>query len=543
MKIHLSQKITAVCLLCCILINLIPVKISAHEEEAADCVFRVYGYQDAEYMYGNVIEVQYPEIVGMEDKEYQEKMNCFIQQKALDDMFSGYLFDIKRAYPDQNELREPRTEFNARSVQWGTSYLFGDILSIFTYYADRERGIFPESGIWEPERGGQHFDICNFDVTTGEVVTLNEILVLDDNFLEILENMDITQYNDEQEALSYNGFMRDIGKTNVADCFEGSQYRWILDTQGNLGIHDLSWYTYSKIPLTLFRGIIRPEYEKYTKGYLPGYSFSSDNIDPSLNSAEKKIGEEPDFVKRTYQYEEDVKLEYFQITGMRDVSAQGDVNDYLLKTVLDTVIEDLSYFYLNSGCYDEMDERDSLIHVQSVMSNYDLNGSLLSFTQVEDVTRKAYVTKDGMEKEEKTKGPYLQAFNYDIEKGKELTLGDIFEADDEFFDIIENWRYEEYGISPWNWEDKTCVKNYILSIGLNFCTDMHLKKSREEFINGEVKYYHWFIDHDEEGNNLCIYRYYALDDEDQCFKIPLSILKDKLKPEYQDCFTRERSNR
>ena len=45
-----------------------------------------------------------------------------------------------------------------------------------------------------------------------------------------------------------------------------------------------------------------------------------------------------------------------------------------------------------------------------------------------------------MEKEEKTKGPYLQAFNYDIEKGKELTLGDIFEADDEFFDIIENWR-------------------------------------------------------------------------------------------------------
>ena len=86
------------------------------------------------------------------------------------------------------------------------------------------------------------------------------------------------------------------------------------------------------------------------------------------------------------------------------------------------------------------------------------------------------------------------------------------------------------------------MKNYILSIGLNFCTDMHLKKSREEFINGEVKYYHWFIDHDEEGNNLCIYRYYALDDEDQCFKIPLSILKDKLKPEYQDCFTRERSN-
>ena len=65
---------------------------------------------------------------------------------------------------------------------------------------------------------------------------------------------------------------------------------------------------------------------------------------------------------------------------------------------------------------------------------------------------------------------------------------------------------------------------------------MNKEKSREDFVNGESIHYHWFIDQSEEGSNLCIYMYNTIDTEKKCLKIPVSILMDKIKPEYEGAF-------
>ena len=84
---------------------------------------------------------------------------------------------------------------------------------------------------------------------------------------------------------------------------------------------------------------------------------------------------------------------------------------------------------LNGGYYSEdsnYQDRERLICVESVIPNHYMNGQILSFTHTEKVTRKAYTTEEGIRKEEISKGPYFQAFNYDIAKGKELKFGDVY---------------------------------------------------------------------------------------------------------------------
>ena len=551
MKVHLLQKITVMCLLCCTISSMMPMSVYA-QEDANNCVKRVYIYRNSEFMNSDEMYLYYPEIFGLEDQKYQEKINAYIQKMAWDDLFSTllssykYWFDTQDFFygmhKEQNELGEVRVNTNIDDRYYGgVCYLYGTILSMRYSGDSYSDGMLTSDGIWEDGRGLPIYRILNIDTRTEKEVSLNEILELGDEFFQILKDVDISPYNDKWWNISiYESFMDNMNGADREDFVEDGKtmrYKWLLDEQGNLEILDESqdgWMSF-KVPLSLFHTIIRPEYKEYANG-LQGYDLSVHSNTDDLNADIKITSEENlTFERKSYQYEEDVKLEYFQITGMSNPVLQGKANDFILDVIIDAAVDDLGYAYMNNDYYkDEEDEKESMIFVESVLPDYYLNGQVLSFTHMQKTTRKAYITEDGIRKEEIHKEPYLQAFNYDIVRGKELNFGDVFEADDELFEIIDEWKNPNDSMG---WQNDDITGNYGKSIAYHFKFEMlHKERMREEFINGEVKYYHWFIDHDEEGNNLCIYRYYALDDEDQCFKIPMSILKDKLKPEYRDCY-------
>ena len=555
MKVYLPEKITVICLLCCIISSMMPANVHA-QEDGNNCVMRVYTYRNSEFMNSDEVYLCYPEISGLEEQKYQEKINTYIQKMAWDDMFGSLLSSYKYWYDtqnffygmhkEQNELGEVRVNANIDVRCYGSvCYLYGRILSMNYSGNSYSDGMLSSDGSWETGRGEPFYRILNIDTKSEKEVTLNDILELGDEFFQILENVDISQYNDKAWNISiYESFMKNMNGTDRKEFVKSgktTRYKWLLDEQGNLEILDKSqdgWQSF-KVPLSLFYTIIRPEYKDYANGGLQGYDFSvssdSDESSVSLNKDIKTASEEPlYFERKSYQYEKDVKLDYFQVMGMSDIVLQEKVNDFILDVTIDAVVNDLSYAYMNNDYYSDEnnDKKESMIYIESVLPDYYLNGPILSFTHMEQVTRKAYVAEDGIRKEEIHKEPYLQAFNYDIAQGKELMLGDVFEADDEFFDLIEKREYRND-----RWQAGDVAGNYGKSIAYHFNFDMqYYEEKREQFINGEIKYYHWFIDQDEDGNHLCIYRYYALNDEDQCFKIPMSILKDKLKPEYRDCY-------
>ena len=576
MKVHLILKITAILLLCCIIAGMastsdqgivyaapqsslviiagmMPVSVHA-QTDGANSVRRVYSYRRSEFMHDDEMYVCYPEISGLEDQEYQEKINTYLQKRAWDDLLVGQLSIYKDWFNNhkfwgihkgQNELGEIRVnELENRGYYGNLCYLYGRTLSMsYSGYIVTD-GLFLSDGSWERGRGGSYSTILNIDMETEKEVMLNEILDLGDEFFQILEEVDISQYdNDRWNVSTYNtfmDFMEDEWERHIFVIEGNTRYKWFLDAQGNLDIYD-DWgegLTDFKVPISLFHAVLRPEYKEYADE-LPGYDFSipSENDDAAMlsDTNPKTALGDPLIERKTYTYGEDVKFEYLQISGMSDPVLQGKANDFILDVIIDAIADDLGYAYMNNDYYkDDEDEWESLIFVESELPDYYLNGSILSFTHMQETTRKAYVTEDGTQKEEIRKKPYLQAFNYDIARGKELTFGDVFETDDEFFDIIEKWIYQNGTTGR---PDDEIAYNSSTSIGSNFSFDMkYYKDTREEFINGEVKYYHWFIDHDEEGNNLCIYKYYALDSEEQCFKIPMSILKNKLRPEYRDCY-------
>ncbi len=567
-------KLISIFLLCFIIINMLPVKSYAKdkndiEDTVVGGIERDYIYRDARNENTNVIHADYTEMYGMEDEDCQEKVNFCIQRMMLDDVFSSYIDSLKdNDYYEPNELGEVRTEYTSHGIDYDAkAYLYGDILSIKRFISSYYSGdIDREQGTWEHSKNiNQYYDMRNINVLSGKAVNLNDLFVMDDDFFKTLEEVDISLYNDidVHEDRSYKSFMQYIESDDVRENLrkEGiiwADIRWLLDDMGNWCIYDTTWYDYSKIPLTLFRDNMQPEYQKYAEQTLQGYSFtppcnedsllanvwSTYSIDNPLKNVESNayMGEELSFIERSYQYKDDVELEYFQVTGMENAAWQGEVNDYILCSMMDEVIRDLGHAYLNNGYYSEDSnflDRKSLIYIKSKLPNYYLNGQILSFTHTEEVTRKAYTTKDGVKKEEISKGPNFQAFNYDISKGKELKFGDVFEADDEFFDSIDNWFDKDSGFLDWDQEwkwGKDSIQNYGKSIGTRFLSAMHQAETREEFINGENIHYHWFINQDEEGKYLCIYKYNVLDSEDKCLKIPLSILKDKMKPEYKACY-------
>ena len=576
MKVHLIPKIAGIFLLSCIIAGMVSMRdhgiayavpqtssvIAAGmistgvyaQEDATNSVGRVYAHRYSEFMQEDEMYLRYPEISGLEEQEYQEKINTYIQKMAWDDMFESLIFHYKDWYNDQmiwgihkeqNELGEIRFNELILVRQYGEScYLYGRVLSMDYSGTTRSDGRFQSDGNWDQGYGWPFYKVLNIDVETQKEVMLNEILDLGDKFFQIMGEVDISQYSvDSWNIPSYDSFMdamKDETERRKFVVGEQTRYKWRLDAQGNLRIYDETdeGLPGFKVPISLFHEVLRPEYKEYADE-LPGYDFSISfetgdaAISPDINR--KTALGNPVIERKMYAYGEDVKFEYLQISGMSDPVLQGKANDFILDVIIDAVADDLGYAYMNNDYYREDDkERESLIFVESELPDYYLNGPVLSFTHMQETTRKAYTLEDGTRKEEIRKEPYLQAFNYDIARGKELTFGNVFEADDEFFSIIEKWTYQngETG-KP---DDEIAYKSST-SIESRFSFDMkYYEDIREEFINGEVKYYHWFIDHDEEGNRLCIYRYYALDDEDQCFKIPMSILKDKLKPEYRDCY-------
>lgn len=573
MRICMSKIISSFLLLCFI-VNMLTVTSCAKgadkaEEAEVGGIERDYIYCDARSENANIIHADYTEIYGFEDEDYQEKMNYCIQWMMLDDVFNSYISSLMNTdCQELNELGEIRTEYTSHGIDYvGNAYLYGDILSINRHISSYYNGdIDREQGIWEHSKNiNYYYDMRNINILSGKAVNLNDIFVIDDAFFKTLEEVDISLYNDVNayEDCSYNKFMDYIESDTARETLrkEGilqTDIRWFLDDNGNWCIYDTSWYDHSRIPLTLLRDNMQPEYQKYADQTLAGYYFippynkdsllvnvfSTYSIDNPLESTDSNAykEEEVSFIKRNYQYEDDVELEYFQVTGLDNAVWQGEVNDYIFRSVMDDVIQDLGYAYLNNGYYSEnskFSDRESLIHVKSILPDYYLNGQILSFTHTEEVTRKAYTTKDGVWKEEISKGPYFQAFNYDLAKGRELTFGEVFEADDELFDRLDEW-FDENPVfhnweHEWKWGDEY-IQNYGKSIGMRFLSAMHDAEIREKFVNGENLHYHWFINQDEEEKHLCIYKYNVLDSEEKCLKIPLSLLADKLKPEYRDCY-------
>lgn len=553
MKIYLIYKITALSLLCCIAAGMIPANIHV-QEEAASSVGRVYTHRYSEFMQEDEIYLCYPEVSGLENREYQEKVNTYIQKMAWDNMFNSLLICYKKWYEEhvfwgidkeRNELGEIRVNEHLAAKYYGKSCcLYGRILSISYSGTSRSDGRFTNDGDWERGKGWQHYTVLNIHVETGKEVMLNEILDIGEDFFQILGEVDISQYNgDWWNEPTYDRFIDDMKDEKERRKFvaeDQTRYEWCLDAQGNLNIYDEmeDGMPGFKVPISLFHAVLRPEYKEYA-GELPGYDFSipSETDDAAMTSSTnpKTALGDPVIERKAYEYGKDVKLEYLQLSGMLDPVLQGKVNDFILDVIIDAIVDDLGYAYMNNDYYREDEDKwESLIFVESVLPDYYLNGPLLSFTHIQKTTRKAYVAKDGTRKEEIHKEPYLEAYNYDIVRGKEVTFGDVFEADDELFTLMEQWTYQNRTAGG---QDDDIARKSSRAIGGYFTFDMkYYKDEREEFINGEVKYYHWFIDHNEKGNNLCIYRYYALDDEEQCFKIPMSVLKDKLKPEYRDCY-------
>ena len=94
MKVYLPEKITVICLLCCIISSMMPANVHA-QEDGNNCVMRVYTYRNSEFMNSDEVYLCYPEISGLEDQKYQEKINTYIQKMAWDDMFGSLLSSYK----------------------------------------------------------------------------------------------------------------------------------------------------------------------------------------------------------------------------------------------------------------------------------------------------------------------------------------------------------------------------------------------------------------------------------------------------------------
>lgn len=559
------RKIGSWLLLCFVFVNAFKITMYAKEEDTElkeiGGIERDYIYCDERNENTNDIHADYVEVYGLDDKCLEEKINVIIQQLMLDDVFGEYISSLKGSNYTSNELGDVRAQFVSHGIDYGGCYLYGDILSIHRDISSYNNGdIDKESGVRVHSKNiSTYYDMCNINVSTGESIALKDIFVIDDNFFENLKEVDILLYNDKEEAAPYDKLVRHIESEEVRKSIkEGGHMgdiRWLIDDKGNLLIHDTTWYYYSKIPLYLFRENMQPEYKEYAEQIKKGYKFeipynkdnllvnvwSTYSIDNPLENVTSEIERDKiSFLEREYQYEDDIRLEYFQIKGVDNVALQGEINDYIFNAVMNDGIKDLNYAYLNNGYYGEdstCEDRESLICVESILPNYYLNGPVLSFTHTEKVIRKAYTTEEGIRKEEISKGPYFQAFNYDISKGKELEFGDVFEADDELFDAIDQWFEEESGYYDWDSEwkyDEESYQNFGKSIGIRFMSSVSNAESRDEFIHGESIHYHWFIDQSEEGSNLCIYRYNTIDTEEKCLKIPMSILKDKIKPEYEE---------
>lgn len=279
MKVHLPQKITAIFLLCCIVFSGLAVQVDAREREDADNdvykIARFYEYGDSDYTYRNILELSFSEVYGMKNEKFQENINFLIQQEALDDMFQELLLDVSYPYHDWNELGDPRRSSVMNSIVYYRVYLYGNIISIYRSVTDMDEGSFSDWGTWERSKEEMILDVCNFDVTTGEEVKLNEILILEDEFFEIIEDVDITLYNEDRTGV-YNSFLRDMGHgtsdyiDDTAAFVDGtSAYDWFLDGQGNLHICRCGWEGGDNfmLPLSLFKDLIRPEYREC---YYPG---------------------------------------------------------------------------------------------------------------------------------------------------------------------------------------------------------------------------------------------------------------------------------
>ena len=101
-------------------------------------------------------------------------------------------------HKEQNELGEVRVNANIDVRCYGSvCYLYGRILSMNYSGNSYSDGMLSSDGSWETGRGEPFYRILNIDTKSEKEVTLNDILELGDEFFQILENVDISQYNDK----------------------------------------------------------------------------------------------------------------------------------------------------------------------------------------------------------------------------------------------------------------------------------------------------------------------------------------------------------
>lgn len=195
MRIQFLKRIISIFLSCCIIGSALPVKIYAKEAVDAGWTRQKYEYRDAEYMYDSSVNMEYVTMLGMEYEACQERINSYIRQSALDDMFQSLLFSVRETYYEENELGEVRTDVGINHIDYfGPCYLYGDILSISHSCTDMTLGLFSEFGTWEASKNHYFLEIDNLNLKTNKLVKLNDFFVINEELWEILEGVDVTLY-------------------------------------------------------------------------------------------------------------------------------------------------------------------------------------------------------------------------------------------------------------------------------------------------------------------------------------------------------------
>ena len=235
---------------------------------------------------------------------------------------------------------------------------------------------------------------------------------------------------------------------------------------------------------------------------------------------------------REYQYQDRIYLKYPQISGMKDLNMQGKINDYLLQKALDPVVKNLLSICLNEPCYGQQGpERDALSVRSEVMDLY-LNDILLSVTERTEVFRKACRTENGTYKESLKKGPYVQAFNYDLHQGKEVSFGEVFRTEDALWNLLSDELTSIRGELGYQYGDDSTA-NYRFATSKYFFTEiLSDEDARQGFSEGKNEEFHWFLKKEKGETCLCLYKCDAIDSMEKCIKIPIRELDDFLRNSY-----------
>ncbi len=227
----------------------------AENEDLTDYSVEMLAYNE------NLSYIEYPRIVGLEDKEKEEKINKILEEQVL----TG----AKNALTNDNFV-----DFNVEGVSYKYTTTIGlcnnDIAS-FNYY------FYAWDNLNDDTFGAQGYTSRNYGVTidmkTGEKIELSDFLIIDNRLIESNDGTGIeTDYNAEWPQFhNFKDAFRVSDSEENVDAFHMSSYEqtletlrdekgetiWYIDSDKNI---EFTWSGPVKIPYTQLEEIIYPKY-------------------------------------------------------------------------------------------------------------------------------------------------------------------------------------------------------------------------------------------------------------------------------------------